>query len=180
MPKRTKSRNKRAARKSVAKKQKLAPIPSGFRTITPYLSVEGAADAIDFYKKAFGAKEIRRDETPDGKIMNAILKIGDSMMMLSDNMMGPQPQGSPVTIHLYSKDVDKLWGQAMSAGATETVPLDNQFWGERYGQLTDPFGHKWSMSMQVRMSKEERDTKQKAAMAMFSQGQQSGAPAGTA
>jgi PhnB protein len=178
MPKRAKSRRKAPAKRAAAKK--IAPIPSGFRTITPYLSVEGASGAIDFYKKAFGAKEIRRDETPDGKIMNATLKIGDSMIMLSDNLMGPQPQGSPVTIHLYSKDVDKLWDQALSAGATATMPLDNQFWGERYGQLTDPYGHKWSMSMQVRMSKEEKEAKQKAAMAMFSQGQQSGAPAGTA
>ena len=176
MPKRTRSRRTGPAKKAAAKK-KLAPIPSGFRTITPYLSVDGAANAIDFYKKAFGAKEIRRDEVPGGKIMNAMLKIGDSMMMLSDNLMGPQPQGSPVTIHLYSKDVDKLWNQAVSAGATATMPLDNQFWGERYGQLTDPFGHKWSMSMQVRMSKEEKEVKQKAAMAMFSQG---GQPAGTA
>jgi PhnB protein len=144
--------------------------------------VTGAAAAIDFYKKAFGAKEIRRDSTPDGRIMNAELKIGDSIIMLADNFMGPQPQSSPVTIHLYSKDVDKLWNQATSAGAKATMPLDNQFWGERYGQLVDPFGHKWSMSMRVKMSKEEKGTKMKAAMAMFSQGQsqQPSSPAGTA
>lgn len=145
--------------------------------------MNGATNAIDFYKRAFGAKEVSRDSTPDGKIMNAVLKIGDSFIMLSDNLMGPQPQGSPVTIHLYSKDVDKLWSEAMSAGAKSTMPLENQFWGERYGQLVDPFGHKWSMSMQVKMSKEEKEAKQKAAMAMFAQGsggQQPSAPAGTA
>ncbi len=178
MPRRAKSRSKSPRRRSTPKK--LAPIPPGFRTVTPYLSVNGAASAIDFYRRAFGAKEIRRHATPDGRIMNAMLKIGDSMIMLSDNLMGPQPQGGAVTIHLYSKDVDKLWDQAVSAGAKATMPLDDQFWGERYGQLTDPFGHKWSISMQVRMSKEDKEAKQRAAMAMFSQGQQSGAPAGTA
>ena len=152
------------------------PIPSGFRTITPYLSIKGAAGAIEFYKKAFGAKEIRRDMSPDGKIMNAVLRIGDSPMMLADNFMGPQPADSPVTIHLYTKNVDKLWNQAVSAGAKVTMPLDNMFWGERYGQFTDPFGHKWSVSMQVKTSPKEREEKMEAAMKRFSQPQQQGTP----
>ncbi|HUI01794.1 MAG TPA: VOC family protein [Nitrososphaerales archaeon] len=158
------------------------PIPTGFRTITPYLSVIGASSAIDFYEKAFGAKELRRDTTPEGKIMNATLRIGDSLIMLSDNLMGtPMPQESSVTIHLYSRNVDKLWNQAVTAGAKVTMPLDNQFWGERYGQLVDPFGHKWSLSTQVKMSAVERNAKMEAAMKAFSQAeqpqQQSGQPA---
>jgi PhnB protein len=146
------------------------PIPSGFRSVTPYLTITGAASAIDFYKKAFGAKEVTRDSTPDGRIMNAILRIGDSPIMLSDNMMGLQPQDSPVTIHLYSKDVDRLWSQAVGAGAKVTMPLDNQFWGERYGQMVDPFGHKWSLSMRVKMTSKEKKEKMDAAMKMMSQG----------
>src|SRR5215831_6828356 len=110
----SKSRKKRAA--SGPK-----PIPSGFRSVTPYLTIAGAAEAIDFYKKAFGAKEVTRDSAPDGRIMNAILRIGDSPIMLSDNMMGPQPKDSPVTIHIYSKNVDKLWNQAVEAGAKSTM-----------------------------------------------------------
>jgi PhnB protein len=166
------------SRKRVSRGPK--PVPSGFRTITPYLSITGAAQAIEFYKKAFGAKELRRDPAPDGRIMNATLRIGDSLIMLSDNMMGPQPQDSPVTIHLYSKNVDKMWNQALSAGAKVRMPLDNQFWGERYGQLMDPFGHKWSLSMQVKMSAVERNAKMEVAMEAFSQAeqpQQSGQPA---
>jgi PhnB protein len=176
MSQRSKSRRKSKAKgKSVAKK--VSPIPSGFRTLTPYLTVDHAAGAIDFYKKAFGAKEIRRDITPNGEIMNAHLRIGDSIIMLADNLMGTQFTSSPVTIHIYTKDVDKLWKQATTAGAKATMPLDNQFWGERYGQLEDPFGHRWSLSMQVKMSKEEKDAKMKAAMAMFSpQGAQQAPP----
>lgn len=159
---------------------KLSPIPPGFRTVTPYLSIEGAGQAIEFYKKAFGAKELTRQATPDGKIMNANLKIGDSILMLSDIFPGSDAKspntlgGSPVTIHIYSKDVDRLWQSALAAGARVIMPLDNQFWGERYGQLADPFGHRWSLSMQVKMSREEMDAKQKEAMAMFAQNEHAG------
>jgi PhnB protein len=168
------ARKRRArSKKRVAKGPN--PVPAGYRTITPYLSITGAAQAIEFYKKAFGAKEKRRDPAPDGRIMNATLKIGDSLIMLSDNMMGPQPQDSPVTIHLYSRNVDRMWSQALSAGAKVRMPLDDQFWGERYGQIMDPFGHKWSLSMQVKMSPKEKKQKMDEAMKMFSQpGQQSG------
>jgi PhnB protein len=172
---------KKAKRKTAAKKPKpVNPIPRGFGTVTPYLSVDGGSDAVEFYKKAFGAKEVQRYPTPDGKIMNAILKIGDSMIMLSDVFPGAMTKspkslgGTAVTVHLYSKNVDKLWAQAVAAGATATMPLDNQFWGERYGQLTDPFGHHWSLSQVIKMSKQEMEEKQKAAMAMFSQGEHPG------
>jgi len=143
--------------------------------VTPYLAIDGAAQALEFYKKAFGALELTRQATPDGKIIHAQVKIGDSIVMISDVFPGTESKspdtlgGSPVTIHIYSKDADRLWQSALSAGARVITPIDNQFWGERYGQLADPFGHRWSIAMRVKMSREEMDAKQKEAMAMFAQ-----------
>ena len=171
------AKKSKQAKKSKPKKAKIDPVPKGFRTVTPYLSINGAAAAIDWYKKAFGAKEIVREPTPDGKLMHAQIRIGDSILMMSDVFPGTSSQSpdvlgnSSVTLQVYVKNVDKLWQQAVDAGAKITMPLDNMFWGERYGQLTDPFGHHWSLSEQIKMSKAERDEKQKQAMAMFSQGQ---------
>ena len=148
--------------------------------MTPYLAIDGAAQAIEFYKKAFGAKELSKQATPDGKIMNASVKIGDSIVLMSDIFPGSDAKspnalgGSPVTLHIYVKDADRLWQTALSAGARVILPLDNQFWGERYGQLADPFGHRWSISMQVKMSREEMDAKQKEAMAVFAQSEHPG------
>ncbi|MGB8781177.1 MAG: VOC family protein [Candidatus Bathyarchaeia archaeon] len=150
-------------------------VPSGFRTVTPYLVINGAAKAIEFYKKAFNAKELSRNPLPDGRILNARIKIGDSIVMLSEEFPGsdvksPTSLGaSTVTLHIYSKDAEKLWKQAISAGAKVTRPMENQFWGERYGQLADPFGHHWSISKQVKMSDREMETKRKASFAMFKQ-----------
>ena len=172
-----KSKSKKAKGKKPAKK---APIPPGFRTVTPYLTLNGAAAAIDWYKKALGAKELRRDAVPGGMIMNAQIRIGDSIVMLSDNFPGSNSKtpdvlgSSPVTIHLYTNKVDKLWQQAVDAGAKVTMPIDNMFWGERYGQFTDPFGHHWSISQQISMSKKERDEKQKQAMAIFAESEHPG------
>ena len=141
---------KKSKRKVATKKPKqVKPIPSGFRTVTPYLVLNDASGAIEFYKKAFGAKELTRNLTPDGKILNAQIKIGDSIVMLSDEfpmpgstIKSPSSLGaSTFTMHIYSKNVDKLWEQAVAAGAMVGMPLDNMFWGERYGQLVDPFGH---------------------------------------
>ena len=118
-----------------------------------------------------------RNAGPDGSIMHARLKIGDSIVMISEQYPGPgESQRAPseagaVTLHVYSKNVDGMWQNAVAAGAKVVMPLDDQFWGERYGQLLDPFGHRWSLSMQVKMSKEEKDAKQKSAMATFSQGE---------
>jgi len=146
-------------------------------TVVTYLAIDGAAKALEFYKNAFGAKELMRQATPDGKIMHASMKIGNTTVMMSDIFPGSDAKSplelgtSPVTLHINSDDVDELWNRALAAGAKVSMPLENQFWGDRYGQLVDPFGHHWSMSMKAKMSKEEMEAKQKEAMGMFSQNQ---------
>ena len=128
-------------------------IPEGYHTVTPHLVVRGAAEAIEFYKKAFGAKEIRRAPGPDGKsIMHAELQLGDSRIFLNDEFpqMGALSplalKGSPVTIHLWFEDVDSAFQKAVQAGARVAMPLADQFWGDRYGILESPSGHRWSLS----------------------------------
>jgi PhnB protein len=132
---------------------RINPIPEGHHTLTPHLVVKGASEAIEFYKRAFGAEELARMPGPDGKgIMHAALKIGDSRLFLVDEFpemgcVGPQALGgSPVTIHIFVEDVDAIFNQAVSAGAEVRMPLMDAFWGDRYGQLIDPFGHKWSLA----------------------------------
>ena len=134
------------------------PIPEGYHTVTPYLCVRGAAEAIEFYKKAFGAQEIFRMPYPDGqKLMHAEIKIGDSHIMLSDEMPGmgsssKSPQslgGSAVSQHLYVENVDKAMEQAVAAGATVEMPAMDMFWGDRFGKLVDPFGHSWSVATHI-------------------------------
>jgi PhnB protein len=129
------------------------PIPSGFHTLTPHLIIKGASRAIDFYKNAFGAQEISRLSGPDGKsIMHADLKIGDSHVFIVDEspemgIRGPASIGAtPVTIHMYVEDVDTAFGKAVGAGAQVRMPLADMFWGDRYGVVTDPFGHSWSLA----------------------------------
>jgi uncharacterized glyoxalase superfamily protein PhnB len=127
------------------------PIPDGFHSLTPHITVKGAAKAIDFYKKAFGAEEIHRHAMPDGSVMHALLRIGDSMLMLNDefpqmNCKGPATiGGTPVTLSLYVPDADKSWERAVQAGAAVKMPIADMFWGDRYGLLTDPFGHDWAI-----------------------------------
>ena len=125
------------------------PIPEGYHSVTPYLMVKGAAQAIDFYKKAFGATEIMRFPGPNNTVAHAEIKIGDSPIMLadeSDTHHSPQSVGgSPVSLMLYVQDVDKTFNQAVSAGAKSTRPVADQFYGDRVGTLTDPFGHTWSI-----------------------------------
>ena len=131
-------------------------IPDGMHSITPHLVCRDAAAAIEFYKKAFGAIELFRLPMPDGKIMHACVLIGDSQLFLFDEMpamgaFGPQdPKGSPVTIHLQVQDADASFARAVAAGAAVTMPLADMFWGDRYGQLRDPFGHRWSVATHVR------------------------------
>jgi len=132
--------------------QNVKAIPEGFHTITPHMSVRGAGRAIDFYKKAFGAEEVTRMMGPDGRtVMHAELKIGDSRFFLGDEMPGMGCQ-SPETLKgttqgmfLYVQDVDAAFKRALDAGATVKMPVADMFWGDRYGKLTDPFGHEWSM-----------------------------------
>ena len=134
---------------------KVKPIPDGFRTVTPHLVVRDAAKAIEFYKKAFGAKELFRMPGPAGKLGHAEIQIGDSRLMLADEFpefgtKSPQALGgSPVNIFLYVEDADKVFNQAVAAGATVTMPLADQFWGDRYGKFADPFGHQWSVATHV-------------------------------
>lgn len=131
-------------------------IPAGMHTITPHLVCAGAADAIEFYKQAFNAIELSRLADPTGKLMNAMIRIGDSTLMLNDEYLdwgvrGPKTiGGSPVTIHLYVADVDTAYAQAVAAGATVKMPISDMFWGDRYGVLTDPFGHSWSLATHIR------------------------------
>ena len=128
------------------------PIPDGYHTITPHLVIDGAARAIDFYKNVFGAQELMRFDAPGGKIGHAELKIGDSRIMLADEypdmgFRGPQAVGgTPVSILLYVDDVDAVFARAIDAGATERTPVKDQFYGDRSGTLSDPFGHVWTLA----------------------------------
>ena len=151
------------------------PIPEGYNTVTPYLAVDDAAVAIEYYKRAFGAKERVRMDAPGGKIGHAELEIGDSLVMLSD----PFPQastkppkelgGTSVSVMLYVEDVDEVFNQAVDAGATVTMEVADQFWGDRFGSITDPFGHLWSIATHVEdVPPEEMAERAKAAMAAMS------------
>jgi len=135
---------------------KVSPIPEGFHTVSPHLIVRGAGEALEFYKKAFGAEEVFRMPGPDGKsVMHAEVQIGDSRLMICDEYpqmgcLSPKGVGgTSVTLHLYVADVDKVFAQAVSAGATVKMGVQDMFWGDRYGKLTDPFGHEWSVATHV-------------------------------
>jgi len=134
----------------------IKPIPDGMHSLTPHLICAGASDAIAFYKAAFGAVETSRLAGPKGLLMHAAVRIGDSTLMLVDEMpewgaLGPKAlKGSAVTIHLYVPDVDAAVAQAVAAGAKITMPVADMFWGDRYGQLEDPFGHRWSVATHQR------------------------------
>jgi len=148
------------------------PIPEGYHTVSPYLAVDDAARAIEYYLKAFGAKELVRMEAPGGKVGHAELELGDSRIMLSD----PFPQastrppkelgGTSASVFMYVKDVDAVVKRAVDAGATVTMEVANQFWGDRFGTITDPFGHVWSIATHVEdVPPEEMAERAKAAMA---------------
>lgn len=148
---------------------KVKAIPESMHSVTPHLVCAGAAEAITFYQQAFGAVEMGRLPGPQGKLMHAMIRIGDSAVMLVDEFpdrgsLGPKSlKGSPVTIHLYVEDVDATVKRAVAAGAKITMPVDDMFWGDRYGRLEDPFGHQWSIATHIRdVSSEEMQTAIKA------------------
>ena len=151
---------------------KVKPIPDNYPRVTPYLTVEGAADAIDFYTLVFDAKERGRMAGPDGKVGHAELEIGDSLVMLSDSF--PQSEtrppselgGTSAGIFLYVEDVDAVVKRAVDAGATVTMEVADQFWGDRFGSIKDPYGHVWSIATHVEdVPPEEMAERAKAAMA---------------
>ena len=148
------------------------PIPEGYQSLSPSLAVDNASEAIEFYKRAFGAEERARMEGPGGTIAHAELQIGDSVLMLAD----PFPQastkspkevgGTTVSLFMYVEDVDAVVQQAVDAGAELTMPVDNMFWGDRFGSVTDPYGHSWSLATHVEdVSPEEMEERGRAAMA---------------
>jgi PhnB protein len=146
------------------------PIPEGYHSITPYLIIHGAAEAIEFYKKAFGATELFRFPAPEGKIGHAEIKIGDSPIMLADEFAdmgykGPQSLGgSPVSIMLYVEDVDAVFNRAVAAGASVKEALQDKFYGDRMGSLIDPFGHRWHIGTHKEdVSMEEMERRAKSA-----------------
>lgn len=140
---------KRKASPRKATPKKVNPVPAGYSTLTPGLAVRDAAAAIDFYKKALGAKEKSRMPGPDGKIMHSEIVIGNSRIMLGEEnvqMGNPSPlslNGSPISLYVYVKNVDKSFDQAIKSGASVAMPVMDQFWGDRAGMITDPYGHKW-------------------------------------
>jgi PhnB protein len=151
------------------------PIPDGYHTLTPFLTIRDAARAIEFYKQAFGAEERGVMKGPDGKIMHAELKIGDSIIMLSDEFPefgAKSPEsigGSPMGLHIYIDGVDAAFDRAVKAGAIVEMPVMDQFWGDRYGRLKDPFGHKWSIATHTKdLSMDEMKHGMDEAMAKMS------------
>ncbi|HXB68219.1 MAG TPA: VOC family protein [Candidatus Acidoferrales bacterium] len=151
---------------------KAKPIPEGFHSITPYLTVSDAARSIDFYKRAFGASERYRMEGPGGKIVHAEIKIGDSIVMLGDESIAagnrsPQSLGGTTNgLFIYVEDVDSAFNRAAAAGAKVDMPVADMFWGDRYGKLTDPFGQSWSLATHIEdVAPEEMARRGKEAMA---------------
>jgi PhnB protein len=150
---------------------KVKAIPDGFHTITPHLTVSDAHRALEFYKQAFGAEVLNVAPAPGGKVMHASIKIGDSILMLNDAFPefggDPAPSakgGTGVALHIYLENVDAAFERAVSAGASVKMPLMDQFWGDRYGIVMDPFGHRWSLATHTRdMSPEEMEQEQQKA-----------------
>lgn len=133
----------------------ISPVPPGYHTVTPYLLIRGASDAIAFYKEAFGAVEVLRLTSPDGRISHAEIRIGDSHVMIADehpemDFLGPQSRGgTTVSLMVYVPDADSVFARAIKAGAQELRPLCDQFYGDRSGAVTDPWGHVWSISCRI-------------------------------
>jgi PhnB protein len=152
--------------------EKVKAVPTGFHTLTPHLTVRDADKALEFYKQALGAEVLSVARMPNGKVMHAALRVGDSMLMLNEESaeygaLSPlSTGGTGVTIHIYTENVDEAFKRAVSAGAQIQMPLMDQFWGDRYGIVADPYGHKWSLAAHIKdMSPEEMQRAQEEAMA---------------
>jgi PhnB protein len=177
---RAKSKSKSKPRKKA--KAKVNPIPAGFHSLTPYLIVRDAPSAIEFYKKAFGAVVREVHHSPDGKVMNAELKIGNSIMMMNEEypdmgVLSPLARGgTSVTIHIYCKDVDAMFAKAVAAGAKIKMPVTDMFWGDRYAALDDPFGHSWGVgTRKENLSPKEIEKRSPAAFAKMAEQPKPGA-----
>ncbi len=182
MAKSAKTRNVRRPSRAAAAKapapKKVPPIPAGYHTVTPYLTVSDGARALEFYKRAFGARETERMPGPGGKVMHAELRIGDSVVMLSDEFPGMSTAKSPTTLggttgslFLYVTDVDTAFKKAMDAGCTSLMPLTDMFWGDRFGKLRDPFGNEWGMATHREdVPRSQMAERAKAAMAQMGRG----------
>lgn len=162
----------KAARRAA---KKVSAIPAGYHALTPYLVFKNAGAAMDFYKKAFGAKETVRMNAPDGSIMHAEMRIGDSSFMMGEefpsmNVKSPETLGgTPAGLMWYTPDVDKAFARAVAAGATAEQPPTDMFWGDRYAKLVDPFGHRWSIATHVEdVPPKEMDRRAREAMAQMS------------
>lgn len=154
--------------------EKVNPIPDGFHSVTANLVIKGASEAIAWYTKALGARELYRMPGPDGRLMHAEIKIGDSVIMLTDEMpemggKGPQMLGgTPVSLMIYCEDCDSLFNRAVGAGASVRTPLEDAFWGDRWGMVTDPFGHVWAIATRKKnLSVPEMKSAMDAFMASF-------------
>jgi len=144
------------------------PIPPGYTTVTPFLNIKGASQAIEFYKRAFGAEERARMADPSGKILHAEIQIGTSILMISDAMMNAPTQTS---LHLYVGDCDALWARATAAGCKVEMPIADQFWGDRYGCLSDAWGNRWGIATHKEdVAPEEMKKRAAAAMAQMAAG----------
>lgn len=160
-------------RTSTRKPSRATPKPPKPQTLTPYLVVSNANEAIDWYKRAFGAKVFSLIPGADNKVMHAGLAIGESQVLLSDVFPGSNIQpptnlgGTSFDLHLYHRDADKLWDRALAAGAKIAMPYDDQFWGDKYGKVMDPFGHSWAIPRKSKLSKAELEAKRVEAMKRF-------------
>lgn len=178
MAKKKSAKKAKSAKKPA--KRKVSPVPAGYYTVTPYIVCRGAAKAIEFYKKAFDAKEKLRMLSPDGSIAHAELKIGNAVVMLGDEnpVMGataPETVGGTASgLFIYTKDVDKAYAKAMAAGAKSEMPPMDMFWGDRYCKFSDPFGHKWSIATHT----EDLSPKEMARRGAEAMAQQAAAAAG--
>ena len=174
-----KKASKRAPTRAKKAPKKVSPIPAGYRSVTPYLTVNDGPNAMEFYKRAFGAREIMRMPAPDGKLAHAEFRIGDSMVMLSDEFPGMSTQKAPTSLGgttgslmLYVPNVDAAFKRAVEAGCTSLMPPTDMFWGDRFGKLEDPYGNQWALATHTEdVPPRQMAERARAAMAQMAKGE---------